>query len=226
MTTTMDVILQEKLNKGIVLFTFLKKDGTHRLALGTRNVGLLSGLGFDNAETEGNRKPSPSVLVYFDLQKEDWRCCLRTNVLDILRTDINEGELICLTAKVENINEGKESAESISRVEYNGKGDEGDEGEGGIFGGGIIYGTSTSGGEKVETEGGEPKGESKGGKAIAVEMPNFGEMPACYVPINRLGTETEQETLYKAIERAQAELAAKQAELNALYLQLAAKVAK
>jgi hypothetical protein len=59
----------------IVKFYFLKVDGTTREAYGTLKSGIVP-------ETkDSGRKPSPSVQVYFDTEKTEWRCFKKANLL-------------------------------------------------------------------------------------------------------------------------------------------------
>ena len=75
------VALREALKKGIVNFTFTKKDGTIRHATGTRNLTL--------AESKtGTSVPAPTSgrvneNAYFDLDKCAWRSFFPANVLSI-----------------------------------------------------------------------------------------------------------------------------------------------
>ena len=68
-------VLTYKMRHGIVTFTYLKKDGTIRNAIGTLKKGLLP-------ETLGTgRKPSPDVLVYYDTERASWRSFRKENLL-------------------------------------------------------------------------------------------------------------------------------------------------
>lgn len=68
-------ILKYKMRHGIVTFTYLKKDGTIRTAIGTLKKSLLP-------ETLGtDRKPSHDVLVYYDTEKSSWRSFRKENLL-------------------------------------------------------------------------------------------------------------------------------------------------
>lgn len=68
-------ILKYKMRHGIVKFSYTKKDGTIRTAIGTLKKNLLP-------ETLGTgRKPSPEVLVYYDTEKASWRSFRKENLL-------------------------------------------------------------------------------------------------------------------------------------------------
>lgn len=61
-----------------VMFEFLKTDGkTIRRAFGTLNPYFIP-------PTKGVTKPSPIVQVYFDMEKHEWRCYRKSNLLRIL----------------------------------------------------------------------------------------------------------------------------------------------
>ncbi|AMR32396.1 hypothetical protein A0256_13670 [Mucilaginibacter sp. PAMC 26640] len=59
--------------RALVNFTFKKVDGSIREAVGTLvNVPIPKG---------GARKPKSSLLTYFDLQQNDWRCAKVENII-------------------------------------------------------------------------------------------------------------------------------------------------
>ena len=61
----------------IVKFYFVKVDGTTREAYGTLKADIVP------ATQDSGRKPNPSVQVYYDCEKEAWRCYKRANLLRI-----------------------------------------------------------------------------------------------------------------------------------------------
>lgn len=64
--------LKEAMKKGIVKFYFQKVDGTLREAYGTLlNVPKTS---------QSNRKSNPTVQVYFDTEKQEYRCFKKANL--------------------------------------------------------------------------------------------------------------------------------------------------
>lgn len=71
-----NIKLKETLYKGIVKFHFTKVDGTIREAYGTLKSDLV-------APTKGNdnRAKNPTVQVYFDTEKEEYRCFKKANLL-------------------------------------------------------------------------------------------------------------------------------------------------
>ncbi len=66
--------LTQKMRKGIVKFYFQKVDGTIREAWGTLKSELLP-------PTESTRRPNPTVLVYFDTEKQEYRCFKKFNLV-------------------------------------------------------------------------------------------------------------------------------------------------
>lgn len=63
----------------IVKFYFQKVDGSVREAYGTLKADLLPATG------ESGRKPNPTVQVYFDSEKQEWRCFKKANLLSIAK---------------------------------------------------------------------------------------------------------------------------------------------
>ena len=67
---------RDALNNGFARFTYYKKDGTTRTALGTRSLSLVpvdklpKGDMSDGAATEDD---SVKAMPYFDLDKNEWR---------------------------------------------------------------------------------------------------------------------------------------------------------
>lgn len=68
--------LKVQMAKGIVRFYFRKVDGTIREAYGTLKAELIP-------ETKGNdnRKKNDSVQVYFDTEKQEFRCFKLANLV-------------------------------------------------------------------------------------------------------------------------------------------------
>lgn len=89
--------LVERLHKGIVSFTYLKKDGTTRHAEGT-----LFGVG--HTIKGGNTRHECSyVLKYYDVDCQAWRCFIIKNLIEVgdVRTETtNEHHYICLALVV------------------------------------------------------------------------------------------------------------------------------
>jgi hypothetical protein len=61
--------LRNQLRTGIAKFAYVKKDGSLRLAIGTLKMDSVP----ESKHPKGVRESSPKVLVYFDLERQDWR---------------------------------------------------------------------------------------------------------------------------------------------------------
>lgn len=73
-TAWANIKLRANLIKGIVKFRFEKVDGTIRLAYGTLKSELLP-------PTGNGRKANPAIQVYFDTEKNEYRCFKKANLL-------------------------------------------------------------------------------------------------------------------------------------------------
>lgn len=63
------------LNHGVVKFQFTKKDGTERIAIGTRNPEILDAVGgTPKGANEDRKEQNPLIYCFFDLVKGAWRC--------------------------------------------------------------------------------------------------------------------------------------------------------
>ena len=70
-----DMKLKADLKVKIVEFYFKKTDGTLRQAFGTLKEGLIG-------ETKGTgRKPNKNLQVYWDTEKEEYRCFKKCNLV-------------------------------------------------------------------------------------------------------------------------------------------------
>lgn len=63
----------------IVKFYFQKVDGSVREAYGTLKADMLPATG------ESGRKPNPTVQVYFDTERQAFRCYKKANLLSIAK---------------------------------------------------------------------------------------------------------------------------------------------
>jgi hypothetical protein len=61
----------------IVKFYFLKVDGSIREAYGTLKETIVPATGSDS------RKKNDTVQIYFDTEKQEWRCFKKANLLSI-----------------------------------------------------------------------------------------------------------------------------------------------
>lgn len=71
-----NIKLRALLGKKVVEFYFKKTDGTLRQAFGTLMSGRVP-------ETKGTRKTAENCQVYFDTEKEEWRCFKKCNLIKI-----------------------------------------------------------------------------------------------------------------------------------------------
>lgn len=73
------------LRSDIVLFKFEKKDGSIRVAYGTRNPKIIAGIiGTSAATTGAKRPPREGFVTYFDMEKESFRCFSEERFLGIV----------------------------------------------------------------------------------------------------------------------------------------------
>lgn len=77
------VRLKRLLKNGVVEFSYKKKDGSLRKAKGTLKDELLPETDKDD---ERKRNLSKDCFYYFDLKKDDYRCFLRDNFVEIKDT--------------------------------------------------------------------------------------------------------------------------------------------
>lgn len=75
--------LKRLLKNGVVEFSYKKKDGSLRKAKGTLKDELLPETDKDD---ERKRNLSKDCFYYFDLKKDDYRCFLRDNFVEIKYT--------------------------------------------------------------------------------------------------------------------------------------------
>jgi len=70
--------LRQAMAKKVVRFYFRKVDGSTREAFGTLASNIVPA-------TNGNsgRKPNDTVQVYYDTEKQDWRCYKKANLLSV-----------------------------------------------------------------------------------------------------------------------------------------------
>ena len=72
--------IKAEMKKRIVKFYFLKVDGTLREAYGTLNEKLMP------AVTGSDKRKSDTVQVYFDTEKQEFRCFKKANLINDLTT--------------------------------------------------------------------------------------------------------------------------------------------
>lgn len=72
-----NIKLREAMKQRICKFYFIKVDGSIREAYGTLNYDLIP----DGMRPgENSRRHNPTVQVYFDTEKQDWRCFKLANL--------------------------------------------------------------------------------------------------------------------------------------------------
>lgn len=80
--------LKEQLHKGPVKFSYRKKDGSVRTALGTLNGGFIPEEHLPKVE---GQLPLPGIQKYYDLNSKGWRSFLIENLLDDIPEEDTEG---------------------------------------------------------------------------------------------------------------------------------------
>lgn len=68
-----NIKLVNAMHKGIVKFYFIKVDGSKREAYGTLSSEVIPPVG-------GERKNNDTCQVYFDTEKQAWRCFKKANL--------------------------------------------------------------------------------------------------------------------------------------------------
>lgn len=75
--------MRDRLRDGEVEMVYLKKDGSIRIAHGTLCASLIP----IDQRPKGKRTSSVRVLCYYDLDKDVWRCLLRTNLMGFVEKE-------------------------------------------------------------------------------------------------------------------------------------------
>jgi len=81
MDKTLAQELRERLNKGIVAFSYTKKNGERRDAVGTRNPGKLDELG--GVLPKGTGHEIAGTIAYWDTNSNGWRSCCEDSIIEI-----------------------------------------------------------------------------------------------------------------------------------------------
>lgn len=74
------VLLKEKMHKGVVSFTYLKKDGSSRESHGTLNIDTM---GEENAPKGLLDTHNDSTTRYYDVDSQGWRSFINVNLISI-----------------------------------------------------------------------------------------------------------------------------------------------
>ena len=70
--------VRNEMSNRVIAFEYLKKDGTIRHALGTLQTKYIP-------EIKGvKRATNPEVQVYYDAQKNEWRCFKKANLVRVI----------------------------------------------------------------------------------------------------------------------------------------------
>ena len=75
--------LKSEMRKGVVEFSYTKKDGSTRIAKGTLNFEIM---GEENTPKSGVEYDSETTTRYFDINSEGWRSFKNDNFLEILNS--------------------------------------------------------------------------------------------------------------------------------------------
>ena len=73
--------LKSEMRKGVVEFSYTKKDGSTRIAKGTLNFEIM---GEENTPKSGVEYDTETTTRYFDVDSEGWRSFKNDNFLEIL----------------------------------------------------------------------------------------------------------------------------------------------
>lgn len=76
-------VLCDALQNGETHFTFIKKDGTLRNAVGTLNLEYVPDVDKQFAHAQEEKEKRTDQTSYYDLEKHAWRCCKFANVVEI-----------------------------------------------------------------------------------------------------------------------------------------------
>ena len=73
------------LRSDVVLFQFEKKDGSIRVAYGTRNRDIIASIIGTTSASSGTKKPPrEGFITYFDMEKESFRCFAEERFLGVV----------------------------------------------------------------------------------------------------------------------------------------------
>ncbi len=75
-TAWRNIKLRKAMTERICKFVFQKIDGTIRIAYGTLKSDIVPA-------TSEERRPNATIQVYYDTEKESWRCFKRAQLLEI-----------------------------------------------------------------------------------------------------------------------------------------------
>ena len=73
--------IKERLTQGVCSFKYTKKDGSERIASGTRHAEFIITQG---AEPKGSGVERSGVITYYDLEKSGWRSFNEDSFIEFL----------------------------------------------------------------------------------------------------------------------------------------------
>lgn len=79
--------IKEQLERGVVTFTFTKRDGSVRTAKGTRCFDNPLAVGENYVPPKGTGVPKAGVITYWDLDKSAWRCFNEDSYIETLEVE-------------------------------------------------------------------------------------------------------------------------------------------
>lgn len=82
--------LVSALKEGRTYFTFIKKDGTERYAVGTLNLDLVPETDKQFKNAKADKPQRDDQTSYYDLEKSAWRCCKFDSVRSINGREVEE----------------------------------------------------------------------------------------------------------------------------------------
>lgn len=74
--------LKKRMTDDVVCFTFTKSDGTTRVAYGTLNPKFIKDQGA-MPDKSNPRRHGEEILPYYDVEKEGWRCFVKSRFIGI-----------------------------------------------------------------------------------------------------------------------------------------------
>lgn len=78
--------IKKELKKGIVTFSYTKKDGSIRIAKGTTNNSTLISEGATSKGGE-NKVANAGYTSYYDIEKKGWRCFAESKLVEIIKVE-------------------------------------------------------------------------------------------------------------------------------------------
>lgn len=83
-------VLCDALKNGETHFTFIKKDGTLRKAVGTLNLDFVPDADKQFKHSQEEQVERTDQTSYYDLEKNAWRCCKYDSIIEINGIQVEE----------------------------------------------------------------------------------------------------------------------------------------